>query len=362
MELKMLKKKTNKFLIGFFLFSLFSSLLLAEQQVKSSLNNLTLYSKGEREKYSFLVAGHIYGSHNKSIYPAASILANISLLNNAGAGFMVLLGDIVQRISGFEIEALKNSFLMKLNFPVFNAPGNHDMKNRKLYEEYFGKTFFSFQYSTELFIFLDTEISDGKLETGQLEFMIKNIEHCKKASRIKNIFVFSHRLLWAIGNEPYNRIIPFVNYPLAHHNKANTISAIILPQLKSLAGKNVYFVSGDVGCYWSLPLFYQEDTTSNITYVAVGIGDTKKDLICRVTVDKSGKVIFKPISLTGEKLDSIECYGLDYWEKYFRQKQGIKILTKIKNKLNTSGVEYFWGILFIFGLSALLRIVLKRRN
>ncbi|MCK4533398.1 metallophosphoesterase, partial [bacterium] len=323
------------------------------------LNNLILNCNEKTGGYSFFVAGHIYGSHNKSIYPAASILANISLLNNAGAGFMVLLGDIVQRSSGLEIEVLKNSFLAKLNFPVFNAPGNHEMTNRKLYEEYFGKTFFSFQYSTELFIFLDSEISDGKLETGQLEFMMKNIELCRKSSRIKNIFVFSHRLLWAIENEPYNRIIPFVNYPLAHHNKANTISAIILPQLKSLAGKNVYFVSGDVGCYWSLPLFYQKDTTSNITYVAVGIGDTQKDLICRVIVNKSGKVIFSPISLTGAKLDYIECYGLDYWERYFRQKQGIKVLAKIKNKLDSSGVKYFWAVL---GLSALLIIILKRRN
>ena len=358
----MLKKVANKFLISFFLFSLLSSLLLAEKQVKSPLNNLILNCNEKIEGYSFLVSGHIYCPNKKSIYPAKSIVSNISLLNNADAGFMVLLGDIIQRTGRREIRALRDSFLMKLNFPVFNAPGNHDLSNREVYKEYFGKTFFSFQYSTELFIFLDTEISDGKIEGDQLNFIMKNIEHCKESSQIKNIFIFSHRLLWAIGNAPYSSIIPFVNRPLAHHNKANTISAIILPQLKSLAGKNVYFVSGDVGVSWSLSLFYEKDKTSNITYIATGIGDTQRDMICQVIVDKSGKINFKPISLTGQKLDGIEGYGLDYWEKYFRQKQGIKILTKIKNKLNTSGVEYFWGILFIFGLSALLIIVLKRRN
>jgi hypothetical protein len=282
------------------------------------------------------------------------------VLNNNNAQFLVLLGDIVQRISKREIEALKNSFLMKLNFPVFNAPGNHDITNRKLYIEYFGETFFSFQYSTELFIFLDSEISDGKLEGDQLKFIMKNIEFCRKSSPIKNIFVFSHRLLWAIGNYPYNRIIPFVNYPSAHHNKANTISAIILPQLKSLAGKNVYFVSGDVGCCWSFPIFYQEDPNSNITYVAVGIGDTQKDLICRVTVNKSGKVIFYPISLAGEKLKLIECYGLDYWEKYF--KQNVKGVTEIKGKLNILKFKYFYKWLFLLGLLVVLIIVSKKSN
>ncbi len=335
----MLKKVASKFLIGFSFFFFFSSMLFAEKCVKSPLNNLILNCNEKTEGYSFLVAGHIYCPDEKSIYPANSIISNISLLNNAGAGWMVLLGDIIQCTGRREIEALKDSFLMKLDFPVFNAPGNHDLSNREMYKECFGETFFSFQYSTELFIFLDSEISDGKLEGDQLKFIMKNIEFCRKSSRIKNIFIFSHRLLWAIGNYPYNRIIPFVNYPSAHHNKANTISAIILPELKSLTDKKVYFISGDIGCSCGISLFYEKDKTSNVTYVATGINDTQGDMICQVTVDKSGKVIFSPISLTGKKLKLIECFGLDYWTEYFKQKN--------KNKVNSLKLAFFsLGVVF----------------
>ena len=350
----MLKEVANKFLIWVLFFFFFSSMLFAEKCVKSPLNNLILNCNEKIEGYSFFVAGHIYCPNKESIYPANSIVSNISLLNNAGASLMVLLGDIIQKTGEREIRALKESFLMKLDFPVFNAPGNHDLLNREMYKEYFGKTFFSFQYSTELFVFLDSEISDGKIEGDQLNFIMDNIAYCKKSLQIKNIFIFSHRLLWAIGNAPYSSIIPFVNRPLCHYDKADSIATIILPQLKGLTGKKVYFMSGDVGCSWAISLFYEKDKTSNITYVATGINDIQRDMICQVTVDKSGKVNFSPISLTGQKLDGIEAYGFGYWKEYFKQRE--------KKKVNSLKLVYFcWGIIS-FGLVVLLIIASRRSN
>lgn len=288
--------------------------------IKSQFNDFALDLDEEVEDFFFLLAGHIYGSHNESIYPSASLLANIQLLNNSEASFMVLLGDIIQRPNKLEIEMLKDSLLSRLNFPVFNAPGNHDLSNRQLYIEYFGKTFFSFQYSSSFFIFLDGEINNGKIKGDQLDFFIEVVEYCKKSQQIKNIFIFSHRLLWAIGNYPYSDIIPFVNGPDWHPDDATTISDIMLPKLKVLVNKDVYFVSGDIGCHWSLPLFYEKEPGSNITYIATGVGDTEKDLILKANVSKSGEVSFIPISLTRQNLSPVEYYGLDYWKGYFNKK------------------------------------------
>ena len=120
----------------------------ADKIVASSINGKLLNPLKVHSDYSFLLAGHIYGSHNKSIFPAASLLANIELLNDLKPDFMVLLGDIVSGCNELEFAKLRESFLTKVTFPVFNAVGNHDVPNddlRVLYEKHFGKTFFSFE-------------------------------------------------------------------------------------------------------------------------------------------------------------------------------------------------------------------------
>ena len=314
-------KAASKILFILWVLSFYAA-AAAGEGMKSHFNGLVLDTDKEVEEFSFLLAGHMYGSHNESIYPSASLLANIQLLNNSGAHFLVSLGDIVQQANELQIEVLKTSFLLKLNLPVFHTPGNHDFRSR--YIEYFGNPFFSFRYGSSFFIFLNSEASRGKIEGEQLDFLIKDIEYCKKTREIQNIFIFSHRLLWAIENPPYSEIIRFVNGPGDHPKDAATISKVILPKLKSLVDKNVYFAGGDVGCKWSLPLFYEKDPKSNITYIAVGVGDTEKDVVLQAHLSKSGKATFTPISLTTQKLYPVEYYSLDYWKSYFKKKAAAK--------------------------------------
>ncbi|MFH1317461.1 MAG: hypothetical protein ABIH71_00400, partial [Candidatus Omnitrophota bacterium] len=66
-------------------------------EVKSQFNNSILNLGRKADSFSFLAVGHIYGSCNDSVYPAASLLANLEVLNNSEAEFMVLLGDVVRR-------------------------------------------------------------------------------------------------------------------------------------------------------------------------------------------------------------------------------------------------------------------------
>jgi hypothetical protein len=329
--------------------------------IVSPINGKVLSPPAIANNYTFLLAGHIYGSHNKSIFPSASILANLDLLNGMTPDFMILLGDIVQRTNEVEIAKLKESFLSRVDFPVFNSVGNHDISDRVLYEEHFGKTFFSFEIGTELFISLDSEYNNGKIENEQHDFLIENIKRLEEKKYLKNIFIFSHRLLWAIANPPFDGIIPHVNAPDCHPPNATTISDILL-KLKSRTNQNFYFASGDIGCWWSLPLFYAHDPSGNITYVATGIGDTEKDAIIKVDIN-NGEVKFTPISLTGEALEPLKNYSFNYWEKYFEKKINNKsesnFIMIYFNKIYRMFLhKYFWaGILLSVGISFFILIM-----
>ena len=129
--------------------------------ITSQISDEVLNLQESPHAYSFIVSGHTYGTPSGSLYPAASLLANIQLLNSLNPDFMMLLGDVIQHqgaengIGELEIEIFKKSLVDKLEFPVFNSPGNHDLSIRNLYEKYFGKTFFHFQQSSELYIVLD---------------------------------------------------------------------------------------------------------------------------------------------------------------------------------------------------------------
>ena len=167
----------------------FSPVLLSYgQNIPVSLNGQALAFNKDVPEYSFLVAGHIYGSHNKSVYPSASITANIQMINGLEPDFMVLLGDIVRLPNKHQISLLRKSFLNKLAFPVFNAPGNHDVADRAKYVDNFGRTYFSFRYSTEIFIFLDGEIDNGRIKDEQLEFLVNSIETCRNNP---NVYIYS---------------------------------------------------------------------------------------------------------------------------------------------------------------------------
>lgn len=51
-----------------------------------------------------------------------------------------------------------------------------------------------------------------------------------------------------------------------------------------------------------------------ITYIQTAIRDTPRDAVLQVQI-KNGNIFFKGISLTGQKLEPIETYNIDYWKE-----------------------------------------------
>jgi hypothetical protein len=293
------------------------------ESVESPMNGKTLEPPDAPQEYSFLVTGHVYGSHSPSTYPAASFLANVESFNAMGARFFVTLGDIVQHCNEVDIGIFERTVADALDMPLFNACGNHDVSKRELYKSHFGETYLAFRYCSELYLVLDTELGKGQIEGEQLDFVLDCLDEARDSEDVKNIFVLSHRLLWAIGNEPINSILPYVNGPTFHPKTATSFTDLILPELFTLSeSRSVYLISGDVGCEWSLPLFYQKDANHDVTYVACGLGESERDAVVKVNVTEEGEVTFTPVSLSGEELQKMDYYGVDYWTEHGPDRRG----------------------------------------
>lgn len=294
-----------------------TSTVLAQNSIVSPLNGKVLDSSNTTKNYSFFLIGHVYGNpESPSVYPSASFLSNIDMLNHNNASFFILMGDNFQKCEPDYIENFKKSILSKIDVPVFNAVGNHDVGNRELYGSHFGMTFYDFVYGSEMYIILDSEINQGEIAGDQLNYLNNAVQNAIDANEVKNVIIIIHKLIWTVGDDELKPIYQNLNAQ-SGYAKNDEFQSIILPQFVRLSKtKNVYVASGDIGVSWSLPLFYHKDERYNITYVASGIGDTKRDAIIRVDISE-GEVTFSPISLTGEELHGLSYYDVNYWTSHF---------------------------------------------
>ena len=289
--------------------------------ITAPLNKLVLDLDQMNASYRFYLAGHLYGDprNRDSLFPASTFIAYINRINSDNAQFFVSLGDNYRMTKEIYLTNFKKSVAEKLKIPMFNAVGNHDVTNREVYEKEFGKTYYCFRYNMGLFIFLDSELNAGNIVGDQLDFFVTTTQEAIKDQEIRHVFIFSHKLIWGVGDPKYQVIMKNVNSGSGYTSNDN-FRKDVQPVLVNLSKyKSTYWISGDVGCSWSIPFFSHKDLLTNITYIATGIGDTKEDMIVRSNVDSSGHIKFNLVSLTEKPVAKVENYGLDYWEN--RKKQ-----------------------------------------
>lgn len=347
-------------ILALLLASFFCPHAIAEDNITSPLNGKALEPVDTGQGYSFLTAGHIYGGGSHG-YPVRTFLANIARFNESDARFLVLLGDIISDTNELQIKEFKYAVSDSLNMPVFNAPGNHDVVDRALYSQHFGKTYTSFRYASELYIILDTELNDAEIVGEQLDLALNSLDMARSSDDINNIFILSHRLIWAINNEPVQAIIPWVNGPAHLPATATSFKEKILPELYTLSeSKSIYLISGDIGAEYSLPLFYQKDPKHDITYAACGLNGSDWDVAIKVAVSGDGKVTMAPVSMVGQRWQDISHYGLDYWSNYFNTKTpppsfSETLWAKVRSVL--SNIVFYLGIAFAIVLAAIIAVI-----
>ncbi len=249
-----------------------------------------------QREYSFFVAGHVYGTpglEQTGIYPL--FVNNFELINtDTLIRFGILPGDITKEGLPEEWNAVEDD-LSFLNCTTYFVAGNHDMKNRELFEERYGRTYYSFRCNNDIFIVLDPNIDNWNISGKQLEFLEGVI--INQDSQIRNIFVCFHQLLWWDEDNIYSKI-----KPNSFSGRADTINfwTEIEPVFHDLSPDiSVYMFAGDVGAaYWSADYMYHH--YDNITFIATGMGEGEGDNFVIADVYDDGTVDFRLIFLNGE--------------------------------------------------------------
>lgn len=260
--------------------------------------------------YSFFVAGHTYGdptdkAHPKGLYkPFKDKISFINEDKNIRMGF--LLGDVVWIPSNWDA-AIEDISLFSDS--IYFSRGNHDGP-LKLFEKKFGKSYYSFNESNDLFIVLDSNLDHWNISGEQLIFLKNTIRN--KGKKARNIFVFIHHIVWWTRKE-YSK--PFPNSLYGRDKDVNYWSEIE-PLLKK-SGKPIYFFGGDLGAFSSVkrnkhyPTEYSYFKEDNITYIGTGMGGGDRDNFVVVDVLNSGEVNFRLIHLNGTDMS-----GLGKLEEY----------------------------------------------
>lgn len=258
--------------------------------------------------YSFFVSGHFHGnSQNTSGYPAATILANIDLINNSGALALCSTGDLFMDVRN-NIPQYRQALFSKLRIPLYNAVGNHDISG-KIYQENFGNTWFSFSAGSALFVFLDTEANDGSISGDQLKWFSSTLNDYCSNSKGKNVFVFSHRPIWSEGDERLKNVFK----ENTQSDFGNNFGNEILPLLKKYTDKTpFYWFSGSLGGNAPSSFFYFK-ADKNLYYIQSAIRDLPRDGLLKVKVDHEN-VSFETVSLTGQSMPKFEDCNLQMWK------------------------------------------------
>lgn len=354
----MTKKYKNR--IGLFCFSFLLLIHLTSAQIASPFNKLSVVDTAEN--YSFIVGGHFHGeSTNQSTFPASTIIAAIDTLNSFHPNFLMSLGDLFIDVNETYVNNYQKSLFNKLQMPIFNAVGNHDLSNGNMYEKIYGKTFFSFISHSSLFVVLNTEVNDGSIKGEQFEFF-KNALLQGRTDSIKNIFIFSHRPIWSENNLTYENL--FIGNSRTEFG-TNNFEEEIKPLLTEFSKvKSIYWMSGSMAS-GPVSFFYHKESESRITFLQTAIRDLPRDAVLLVTV-VNGQVAFKGISITGQNLEPIESYDLDYWKKnsYAEEPFNYRMLPYLTKKML---MHYYFWIGFVSSLLVLLvlRFILakwKRRR
>lgn len=277
-----------------------------------SLNLITLIDSGEPLK--FLVAGHILGEHNEDIlyHPATTLLTNIELFNQNNLDMIVLLGDIVKESNEKTFENFTKNFLAYIRVPVFNAVGNHEIKNRELYIKEYGDTTFSFIYKEHLFIFLDSNIEPFSLDEKQIFYVEDEIKKAIQTTNVKSIHIFSHHVFYFKPTFDNSFYLYRTN---EYYTPKRTIDYFISKILIPISFETPIFIyTGDVGAWCgNLSPYYKKFAGSNVTAIATGIGNCEEDSVV-IVEEIDNQITLTVFSLVGKEMMPIESYDDNYWK------------------------------------------------
>ena len=329
---------------------LFADYSFATKDKISPFNGLKIDS--DSTSYTFFVSGHFYGSDkNQSGFPANTLLGNLDWINDQEPLMMISLGDLFKDVNT-NISNYERSFFSKIDCPLFNAVGNHDISGTK-YQDEFGETSFSFEVGNDLHIILDSEENNGDLSASQIEL----IEKANRTGvRYSNVFIYSHRTLW---KESYSELDDFFN-DNTQSLTSNNFRDEVKPLIQELSEEsNVYWMSGSMGPAPASFFYFEKN---DITYIATAIRELPRDAILKVKVNGE-KTSFETCSLTGQSLLELESYNIDYWSEDHSDEEFNLGLFAYKIQLMLTHRYFWYGVMWsVFGFGIILLFIKRRKK
>ncbi len=285
--------------------------------VPRALNGRTLGQRDATTPLPFLVAGHIYGDMTRGQYPAETFRRALPQLAQLGE-LMFLCGDTF-RLAADPWLTETAATLAELPFPVFNAPGNHDLTDRAAYERRHGPTFGAFVHGGCLFVQLDTERDVWQISGEQLALLRAALAEAERRPDIRAVFCFAHRLVFA-HRQRYLEVLLSGN-AVDGLSEPNRFAADVLPHLQAVAAKKpVHWWAGDVGTPGSLPFFFDRDPLSGVCFGAIGLGDLPRDVVARIEVQGGAagpaSVTVTLAAIGGGATEPVEAFGVERWRRH----------------------------------------------
>lgn len=285
-----------------------------------SLNDLPLPERKVGTEHTFLVGGHLYGAprNRRSVFPSASLIANVDVINERGADFFMSLGDAIMYCLPSHYAGFRRGLLDKLELPLFNAVGNHDVAVRKRYLEQFpGKTWYYFVHGGVMHLVVDTELEVGLIAGDQLRSLLAMLTVAVDLPEVRSVAIHSHKLIWTGVDTSYKVVAEHLNNKDGYQSE-HLFAKQLLPTLHKLSlKKQVIWFSGDIGCDHSLQLFYDEAEGYDLTWIATGIGDTADDALLEVKVDADGRMHPSVLRLDGKPSKPLASFGPAFWKAHF---------------------------------------------
>lgn len=297
--------------------------------------------------YRLLFGGHFHGASTSfSGFPAASILAGIDTINALQANALFSTGDLFldPAVNG---ERYRRSFFSKLDVALYNAPGNHDLESGD-YERDYGPSYGMLEFGQDRVVWLNTELDNGSILNDQLEFLRAALQGLTG----KNLFIVSHRPIWAEGDSPYSVLFSGNTRSVLATNFQSEVYPLVE---EASQHSSVFWISGSMAGRAPASIFFQPHAP-NITFIQCAIRDVPRDALLMADV-KNGVVNWQGISLSGNELRPVEEYDAVFWGRSLPKMEPFNPrLIPLYIRLALGKVEFWSGL-----LSGVLVLLLLRR-
>jgi len=277
----------------------------------TSFNNLPL-ELDERNDYTFNILSHRFNVNDARYnHETKDFAETLNQVTQVKPDFMILTGSIFKANEDAHRQTFMKLWKNQSQLPFYFLPGNYD----EVIDAEVGEHFQSFTTPHSLFVLLDFD-QTGTLNPQQQLAVYNLALDLEKQPQVKNIFLISHSLKWLGSSHGYE--------PLSEQTYTPTLSLAdnffqtsLIPKFSAFKDKKIYVVSGDLQPQASANLFYEVNQVNNVTYIASAVNNHQSDVYLQVRVANEGEVSFTPISVSGQRLESISNYGVTYWKSQF---------------------------------------------